>query len=142
MVCAFNDPTIPPSSPSFDYSGGYAINTATGAPSTAGNPAWQYFAAAPAGDNRIVGCFRAASGCDVGINNTASRGPWDVLPASGTPTFTTQGNNARTAEARTSPFTPGPFGFMRTSLTREYKFPFADEWATSRCDPARTSRRR
>ena len=80
----------------------------------------------PAGDNRIVGCFLAAAGCDLGLNNTASRGPWDAIPATGTPTFTTQGNNARTAEARTTPLTPGPFGFMPTSPTREYRFPFGE----------------
>ena len=82
-----------------------------------------------------MGCFLAAVGCDLGINNTASRGPWDSTAATGTPTFTTQGNNARTAEARTNPLAPGPFGFMPTSLTREYKFPFGNEWATSKCDP-------
>jgi extracellular elastinolytic metalloproteinase len=135
VVCAFNDPTVPPSGESFDYTGGWAVNTVAGAPSTAANPSWQYFANAPAGDNRIVGCFLHATGCDVGLNNTASRGPWDVLPATGTPTFTTQGNNARTAEARTTPLSPGPFGFMPTSLTREYKFPWNNEWATSKCDP-------
>jgi extracellular elastinolytic metalloproteinase len=135
VVCAFNDPTVPPSGDSFDYTGGWAVNTVAGAPSTAANPSWQYFANAPAGDNRIVGCFLAATGCDVGINNTASRGPWDSTAATGTPTFTTQGNNARTAEARTNPLAPGPFGFMPTSLTREYKFPFGNEWATSKCDP-------
>jgi extracellular elastinolytic metalloproteinase len=135
VVCAFNDPTVPASGDSFDYTGGWAINTVAGAPSTAANPAWQYFANAPAGDNRIVGCFLAAAGCDVGLNNAASRGPWDVEPATGTPTFTTQGNNARTAEARTNPLAPGPFGFMPTSLTREYKFPWNNEWATSKCDP-------
>jgi extracellular elastinolytic metalloproteinase len=135
VVCAFNDPTVPPSGDSFDYSGAYAINTVGGAPSTASNPSWQYFPNAPAGDTRIVGCFLNGAGCDVGLNNTASRGPWDVLPATGTPTFTTQGNNARTAEARTTPLSPGPFGFMPTSLTREYKFPWANEWATSKCDP-------
>ena len=71
--------------------------------------------------------------------------------ATGTPTFTTQGNNARTAEARTNPLTPGPFGFMPTSLTREYKFPFGERvgdlevrpdaarWCPA---PAPTSRRR
>ena len=31
VVCAFNDPTVPASGESFDYSGGYAINTAAGA---------------------------------------------------------------------------------------------------------------
>src|ERR1044071_7639489 len=102
VVCAFNDPTVPASGDSFDYTGGWAINTVAGAPSTAANPSWPYFANAPAGDNRLVGCFLAAAGCDAGLNNTASRGPWDVMPATGTPTFTTQGNNARTAEARTT----------------------------------------
>jgi extracellular elastinolytic metalloproteinase len=135
VVCAFQDPTVPPSGDSFDYSGGYAVNTVAAAPSTAANPSWQYFTSAPVGDNRIVGCFLLAAGCDVGLNTTASRGPWDVIPATGTPTFTTEGNNARTAEARTSPLTPGPFGFMPTSLTREYRFPFADQWKTSQCDP-------
>jgi extracellular elastinolytic metalloproteinase len=135
VVCAFNDPTVPASGDSFDYSGGYAINTAAGAPSTAANPRWSYFANAPAGDNRITGCFLLTTGCTVGINNTASRGPWDVTAATGTPTFTTQGNNARTAEARTTPLSPGPFGFMPTSLTREYTFPWANEWETSKCDP-------
>jgi extracellular elastinolytic metalloproteinase len=135
VVCAFNDPTVPASGESFDYSGGYAINTAAGAPSTAANPSWSYFPSAPAGDNRVVGCFLLAAGCDVGINSAASRGPWDAVAATGTPTFTTQGNAARTAEARLTPLTPGPFGFMPTSLTREYKYAWADEWAASECDP-------
>ena len=81
------------------------------------------------------GCFLLAAGCDLGLNNTASRGPWDVEPAAGAPTFTTQGNNARTAEARTSPLTPGPFGFMPTSPTRAYAYPFENQWAQTKCDP-------
>jgi hypothetical protein len=136
VVCAFQDPTVPPSGDSFDYTGGYVVNTTAGTPGTAANPSWAFFANAPAGDNRIVACFLQASGCDLGINNTASRGPWDAIAATGSPSFTTQGNAARTAEARTSPLTPGPFGFMPTSLTREYRFPWADEWRTSKCDPA------
>ena len=56
-------------------------------------------------------------------------------PTTGTPSFTTQGNAARTAEARTSPLTPGPFGFMPTSVNRSYQFPWANQWATSKCDP-------
>jgi hypothetical protein len=136
VVCEFKDPTVPASGDAFDYSGGYAVNTTSGTPSVAGNPAWRYFRNAPAGDNRVTGCFLLAAGCDLGLNNTASRGPWDVEPAAGVPTFTTQGNNARTAEARTSPLTPGPFGFMPTSPTREYVFPFENRWAQTKCDPA------
>ena len=135
VVCKFDDPTVPASGDAFDYSGGYAVNTVAGTPSVAGNPAWQYFRNAPAGDNRVTGCFLLAAGCDLGLNNTASRGPWDVEPAAGVPTFTTQGNNARTAEARMSPLTPGPFGFMPTSPTRAYAYPFENQWAQTKCDP-------
>ena len=136
VVCQFADPTVPASGDSLDYTGGYAVNTVGGAPSTAGNPSWQYFKSDPGAGSQITGCYLQASGCDVGLNTTASRGAWDVLSAAGAPTFTTQGNNARTAEARFTPLTPGPFGFMPTSLTREYRFPFADQWKSSQCDPA------
>jgi extracellular elastinolytic metalloproteinase len=139
VVCAFDDPTVPASAPDFDYSGGYAVNTTAAPPSTSDNPSWKFFKASPttAGtDTRVIGCFHTATGCDLGLSNPASHGPWDVLPQTGLSTFTTEGNAARTAEARTSPLTPGPFGFMPTSPTRQYQFPFADEWQTSRCDPA------
>ena len=35
-----------------------------------------------------------------------------------------------------SPLTPGPFGFMPTSATREYVYPFDNQWEQTKCDPA------
>jgi extracellular elastinolytic metalloproteinase len=138
VVCKFDDPTVPATGDAFDYTGGYTVNTTAAAPSAAGNPSWDFFEASPtdAGtDTRVTGCYLSAAGCDLGLSSTAARGPWDAIPQTGTPSFTTQGNAARTAEARTTPLSPGPFGFMPTSLSREYRFPFANQWATSRCDP-------
>ncbi|MDX6732742.1 MAG: extracellular elastinolytic metalloproteinase, partial [Baekduia sp.] len=141
VVCAFSAPTVPSTGASFDYTGAYAVNTTAGTPSTAGNPSWSFFDASPqldysATDSRVTACFLQAAGCDLGLNNTASRGPWDAIAAAGTPSLTTQGNAARTAEARTSPLSPGPYGFMPASPTREYRFPWANEWSASKCDPA------
>ena len=47
VVCAFDDPTVPASGDNFDYSGGYAVNTAAGTPSAAGNPSWKFFEGGP-----------------------------------------------------------------------------------------------
>jgi extracellular elastinolytic metalloproteinase len=138
VVCAFDDPTVPASGETFGYTGGYAVNDTAATPSTAtGNPSWKFFLAAPLGssDNRKVGCYLSATGCDLGLSSPAEHGPWDAIPTTGTPSFTTQGNAARTAEARTSPLTPGPFGFMPTSVNRSYQFPWANQWAASKCDP-------
>ncbi len=52
------------------------------------------------------------------------------------PTFTTVGNNARSAEAWTSPFTPGPTGYRPVSLDREYVYPWTNAWFTSECGEA------
>jgi DNA-binding CsgD family transcriptional regulator len=41
-------PDGPADGDSFDYTGGYAVNTVGGAPSTAGNPSWQSAAVGPA----------------------------------------------------------------------------------------------
>jgi extracellular elastinolytic metalloproteinase len=141
VVCAFGAPTVPSSGAGFGYTGAYAVNTAAGTPSTAANPSWRFFQASPqldysATDSRVTGCFLLTAGCDLGLNNTASRGPWDAIPTLGTSSFTTQGNAARTAEARTTPLSPGPYGFMPSSPAREYTFPWANEWSASKCDPA------
>ncbi|MEA2311073.1 MAG: extracellular elastinolytic metalloproteinase, partial [Solirubrobacteraceae bacterium] len=149
VVCAFATPTVPSTGDSFDYTGGYSVNDTAGTPSAAGNPSWKFFEASPqlsttahppfslpSTDTRLVGCYLLASGCDLGLSTPASHGPWDAIPNTGTPSFTTEGNAARTAEARTSPLTPGPYGYMPTSPTRAYQFPFQNEWFTSSCDPS------
>jgi hypothetical protein len=138
VVCAFDDPTVPAGAEQFDYTGGYAVNTTAGPPTLSDNPSWQFFEAGPttAGtDTRVIGCFHTATGCDLGLSTPAAHGPGDALPATGLSTFTTEGNAARTAEARTSPLTPGAFGFMPVSATRQYRYPFADQWQQTKCDP-------
>ena len=100
------------------------INTAAGAPSHGREPVVVVLPQRP----RPATTASSAASCSPPAATSAStapasRGPWDALAATGTPTFTTQGNAARTAEARLTPLTPGPYGFMPTSLTREYKFP-------------------
>ena len=69
-------------------------------------PKWKYFFNAPTlnyatTDNRKTGCWvtTGQTGCDRKEQNLASRAPWDVDPHTGLPTFTSIGNNAKTAEA-------------------------------------------
>ena len=141
----FDDPTVPASGETFDYTGGYAVNDTAATPSAAtGNPSWKFFEAAPLGVERQPQgrLLPERDGLRPrALQNRAARGPWDAIPATGTPSFTTQGNAARTAEARTSPLTPGPFGFMPISVNRKYQFPWANQWATSKCDPTQLAAR-
>ncbi len=77
------------------------------------------------------------------LNNLAARGPWDYDFRTNTPTFTTTGNAAVTAEAWGSPLTPG--GAQRPlSLDRVYgsdadgQHPlqdFTDAWNNQQCNP-------
>jgi len=115
----------------------------------ADEPRWKYFKNNPplsgAGtDRRIVGCFPAAAtpqpGCDfderMGGFNTpgATPFPWDVIngaPAS----LTTTGNNADTGLSGVSPLTPGVDRVRPVSASREYAYPFANQWQASTCNP-------
>ena len=72
----------------------------------------------------------AIPGCEMEVQNLASRVPWDYNARTNTPTFTTSGNNALTAEAWLSPLTPGPAGQKPFSITREYIFPWTNAWHT------------
>ena len=51
------------------------------------------------------------------------------------PTFSTSGNNARTAPSRVSFLTPD-LAVAATSPTRTYDYPFSDAWHSSGCNPA------
>jgi extracellular elastinolytic metalloproteinase len=99
---------------------------------------WNY----PNTDTREVWCWESTtpegdpiSGCDREVANLASRAPWDYDPRLNAPTFTTRGNNASTAEAWFSPLTPGPTGFRPVSTTRNYDFPWANQWFQTQCLP-------
>ncbi len=137
QVCPYDSPSVPFVAP-MTYTG--TITTSeVAAPSAAQPPArWKYFPAFPSGDNRVVGCWIAqtAPGCQAALQNTAARAPWDYDTRLNVPTFTTTGNAARTAEAWTTPLTPGAFGFQPVSPTREYAPAFTDAWNKSKCDPA------
>ena len=114
---------------------------------TADNPRWKVFPAypelgtqthpwnVPSTDTREVWCWQAGPGCDRVVANIASGIPWDVNPTTGTPTFTTVGNNAVTAEAWFSPLTPSPSRYQPVSSTRDYIFPWTNAWFQESCEP-------
>jgi extracellular elastinolytic metalloproteinase len=142
--------------PPTNYVGGIVFNPAdTGIPYP---PMWKVFPAYgelgqevhpwmyPSDDIRELWCWESTEGfppqpvtgpggelCDREVQNLASRAPWDHDVRLDAPTFTTKGNNARSAEAWTSPFTPGPFGFQPVSPTREYVYPWNNTWHEADC---------
>ena len=69
------------------------------------------------------------------VGNLASRSPWDFSPHANAPTITTAGNNARSAESWQDGGQPGPNQFHPVSATRDYTFPWTNEWFTKDCDP-------
>jgi hypothetical protein len=135
-VCAFNAGEI------FDYTGFWVVNDQT-VEQLPYPPEWKLFTNSPrlnyaATDSRIVYCWEKAADvvdCNQVVKNIASRGPWDYDPATDAPTFTTIGNNAKTAQAWLSPLTPGE-NLSPVAVDRRYYFPFTNQWYASKCDPA------
>ncbi|QIN82644.1 peptidase M36 [Rubrobacter tropicus] len=155
-VCSFqNAAPLPPNT----YTGFFLANDAADPPDGVPYPPeWdQFFANPPIGatigsypstDTRDVICWNtlvygdaAPAGCALDVANQASRAPWDVntKAAGNPPTFTTIGNNARSAESWYGPFSPGPTGFRPTSATREYEYPWTNAWyeSTNPADPGK-----
>ncbi|HKQ53136.1 MAG TPA: M36 family metallopeptidase, partial [Pyrinomonadaceae bacterium] len=153
QVCLFNDPTVgvlPPNT----YTGNITINDAVGTQVVPYPPQWSFFTASPLlsatgapvfnypdTDTRINACWEAkiagtpVPGCDLELFNAGSRTPWDTDVKLNTPTFTTKGNNANSAEAWTAPLTPGAFGFRPVANDRKYNFPWTNAWENSKCSP-------
>ncbi|WP_308016462.1 M36 family metallopeptidase [Jidongwangia harbinensis] len=99
------------------------------------NPRWKVFPATPTGatDTRQTWCAVAAAECARAVTDPATGRAWDIDPATGTPSQTTIGNSAEAvrfwdAVTPQVPATPRP--------DREYTYPFTNQWATSKCDPA------
>ncbi|MGH2789189.1 MAG: M36 family metallopeptidase [Actinomycetota bacterium] len=94
---------------------------------------WNY----PSADTRETWCWTPMPGCDLAIMGSSPHPdtPWDVDARTGTPTFTTTGNYARSAENWFDPFFPGPTGYRPTSETREYIFPWDNVWFEEECNP-------
>jgi len=146
QVCPFATPTVPFVRP-YTYTG--VFTTSDQAPPPGGvpyPPKWEYFQNTPEldgedADTRKVGCWESmlqgnpVPGCNFPLRNLAARAPWDYNTRTNTPTFTTSGNAAQTAEAWTSPLTPGAAGQRPTSPTREYRYPWTDQWQNAKCDP-------
>ena len=109
----------------------------------ADNPTWKAFPASPpldysTTDTRQLWCWAAFAGCDEAVAVAASPVPWDVDAATGTPTFQTRGNNARATE-KWSSATPGGSDQgvnYSSSPTRDYVYPWTNQWFTAKCNPA------
>ena len=146
-VCEFRD-GAPPTDPR-TYSGTVGLDSSPApAPYLArwrafpANPPLNALASDPwnnaSTDTRENWCWRQStnpSDCTRVIGNSASRTPWDVDGQTNTPSGTTIGNNARTAESWTSPSVPSANQFRPTSPARDYTFPWANAWFASDCNP-------
>ncbi len=143
-VCPFDANQLDPTT----YNGAYVTSDVF--PNPFKSPKWKYFTANPplGGENtdtRIIGCFTRAdaqtdpgplpAGCDREEGNLAARAPWDQDTRTNTPSFTTRGNNARTAEAWFNFRGPGPLGQMPISINREYIYNWTDQWRDEKCSP-------
>jgi extracellular elastinolytic metalloproteinase len=147
QVCEFGDgqPPVEPRT----YTGTISLDTsAPPAPYVArwrANPANPPLNALPADpwndpstDARANMCWKQSttpSDCDTVVGNLASRSPWDFSPHTNASTNTTAGNNARAAESWQDGGQPGPNQFQPVSATRDYSFPWTNEWFTKDCDP-------
>ncbi|HKE78237.1 MAG TPA: M36 family metallopeptidase, partial [Solirubrobacteraceae bacterium] len=92
----------------------------------------------PSTDTRVEMCWKQSttpSDCDTVVGNLASRSPWDFSPNANAPTNTTAGNNARDAESWLDAGQPGANHFSPVSPTRDYTFPWTNEWSNTDCNP-------
>ena len=106
------------------------------------NPEWDVFPASPpisysSTDTRETWCWSTGAGCDRVIGNPASPNPWDVVPPVHGMTNTSIGNNA---EAYENWNTDNPFKVghdpATESPTRDYAYPWTNQWFEERCDPS------
>ncbi len=106
------------------------------------NPEWDVFPANPPADygsrdTRVRWCLEREPGCERAVSTADTGTDWDVDPATGAPSETSSGNSARAAEKWDS-LESGTVG-TRTSApspTREYTYPWTNQWFEERCDPA------
>lgn len=142
-VCPFIGPMVPPTPP-YNYAGTFTTND-TPAAAVPYPPKWKAFPANPPldlsnTDTRQLWCWESivsgvpVPGCQFEVGNIAARAPWDHNIMTNTPSFTTIGNQAITAEAWGSPLTPAE-PYRPVSPTRMYDFPWANTWKTNRCNP-------
>jgi extracellular elastinolytic metalloproteinase len=107
----------------------------------ADNPTWDVFPASPpidysSTDTRETWCWSAGPSCDLAVGNPSSPEPWDVRPPNTGVTNTSIGNNAETYENwnTDNPFKVG-HDPATESPTRDYQYPWTNQWFEERCDP-------
>ncbi|MBA3431977.1 MAG: M36 family metallopeptidase, partial [Actinobacteria bacterium] len=108
------------------------------------SPEWKVFPNTPSidyssADNRETWCWTQVSGCDRVLDPGAPQLEWDVNPGTGRSTHTTIGNNARTVDNwfNINPFSVGVEP-AKPSPTREYLYPWTNQWFEERCNPRTT----
>jgi extracellular elastinolytic metalloproteinase len=100
------------------------------------NPQWKVFPATPPGatDTRQLWCLQpGTTGCQRVVSDPATGKAWDIDHATGLPTNTSVGNAAETIY---SWGVGNPPGTTTPSATRDYTYPFTNQWADRKCDPA------
>ena len=107
----------------------------------ADNPTWDVFPASPpidysSTDTRETWCWSTGPSCDLVVGNPSSPEPWDVRPPNTGVTNTSIGNNAETYENwnTDNPFKVG-HDPATESPTRDYQYPWTNQWFEERCDP-------
>ena len=143
-VCEFQD-NSPPVEPR-DYNGTFTIDDTPAPPAYTAR--WNVFPRSapinvlpidpwnnPSTDTREMFCWTATAGCDHVVGNLASRGPWDHNMRTNLPTNTTIGNNAKTAESWTNASVPSPFQHRPVSATRDYDYPWTNDWFNRDANP-------
>lgn len=111
------------------------VDFAEGERAAEDDPHWKVFPAGSPARSELW-CTAAAEGCDRVVRDPASGQHWDVDPATGQPTRTSRGNSAETVRAWGN---GTPEVWAPESVEREYDYPFTDQWARSKCDPATLS---
>ncbi len=143
-----------PQTAPFTYAGTFTYSSQSTTPPSSYPPKWKVFPAnplppelssypwnLPGTDTRKLWCWEAAiqgvsiPGCEDEVTNLASRSPWDFDSQLNVPTFTTRGNNAIASEAWTDPLAPGATAHQPVSASREYNFPWTNDWYSNRCNP-------
>ncbi|HEX8649767.1 MAG TPA: M36 family metallopeptidase [Pyrinomonadaceae bacterium] len=143
QVCPFEPPTVP-HEPPYNYVGTFTTND-TATASVPYPPKWKFFKANPLltlanTDTRILACWESkingvnVPGCQFELRNLAARAPWDYDTRANSPTFTTRGNQAQTAEAWLSPLTPAD-QYAPVDPNRNYNFPWKNVWKNMKCSP-------
>jgi extracellular elastinolytic metalloproteinase len=143
-----------PQTQPYTYAGTFTYSSQGTTPPSSYPPKWNVFPAnplvpalsgypwnVPGTDIRKMWCWESSvqgnpiPGCQDEVANLASRTPWDFDSQLNAPTFTTRGNSAIASEAWTDPLAPGATAHQPVSPTREYNFPWTNDWYTKRCNP-------